>query len=111
MIISITKVTSFQLFSGDIVGPRHQTHVNEVGTARATEMGMSEAVNHMLVVVIARARVPSDHLFRIGTQLHHALRHRGTGEGATTKGTCLVGLRADKRIDELGVVLHLCAQP
>ena len=65
---------------------------------------MCETVDDVFVVVIARAGIPGHHLFGVGTHLHHSLWHRGSGERAAAQGACGIGLRADKRIDILGVI-------
>ena len=103
--VVLAEVGGFQLFRGHGGAKRHQAHIDKVGAARTAEVGMGEAIDNILVVVIARAWVPSDHLLRLRTQLHHALRHRGTWEGAAAEGTCLIGLCADEGIDILGVVV------
>ena len=66
---------------------------------------MREAIYHVFVVVVARARVPCHHQLCLWTQLHHTLRHRGSGEGATAQRAGLVGLRSDERIDKSSVVV------
>ena len=105
MAVVLPEVGSFQLLGCHCCAQRHETHINKVGATRATEVGMGEAIDDVFVVVITRTGVPSDHLFRLGTQLHHALRHCGTREGAAAEGARLVGLCADEGIDVLGVVV------
>ena len=104
--IVLSKVSGLQLLRRHCVAQRHQAHVDEVGAARATEVGMCETVDDVFVVVVTRAGVPSDHQLGLGTQLHHALWHRGAREGAAAEGTCLVGLCADEGIDILSVVVN-----
>ena len=103
--VVLPKVGGFELLGRHSSTQGHKAHINEVGAARAAEMGMGETVYDVFVVVVARAGVPSDHLLSFGTQLHHTLRHCGAREGAATEGTRLVGLRADERVDVLGVVI------
>ena len=111
MAVVLTKVGSFQLFGRHSSAKRHQTHIDEVGAARTAKVGMCEAVDNVFIVIIALARIPSDQLFRLWTQLYHALRHGRAWEGTAAKGTCLVGLRPDEGIHILSVVVGaLCAQ-
>ena len=111
MIVMLSEIGGGELFGGYSSTQRHEAHVNKVGAAGTAEVGVGEAVDDVLVIVIARARVPRDHQFRLGTELHHSLRHRGTREGAAAEGTGLVGLRADEGVDVFRVVVGaLCAQ-
>ena len=106
----LAKVSGFELFRGHGGTEGHQAYIDKVGAARTTEVGMGEAIDNVLVVVVARARVPSDHLLRLGTELHHTLRHRSPREGAAAEGTCLIGLRANERVYVLRVIVGaLCA--
>ena len=107
----LTEVCGLELFGGHRSAQGHGAHIDEVGAARTAKMGMGEAVDDVFVVIIARARVPSDHLLGLRAQLHHALWHRGAREGAAAEGTCLVGLRPDEGVDVLSVVVGaLCAE-
>ena len=97
-------------FGCDVLGGRHQRDVDEIRTARSTEMRMGEAEDAVLVEIIAAAGVPSDVLLGLGTKLNHALWHRGSGESAAAQSTRIVGLCADKRIDVLCIVCRYAAQ-
>ena len=68
-------------------------------------MCVREAVNHVFVVVVARARVPCHHLLRLWAELHHTLRHRSSWERAPAQRARLVGLRPDERIDKFRVII------
>ena len=107
MAVMLTEHSLFKSFGRHVFANRHEAHIDEVSTARSTEVGMREAVNHILVIIVARARIPGDHLFRLGAQLHHALRHCRTWKRATAQGACLVGLRADERVDKSRVIVSL----
>ena len=61
MAIMLPEVGGLQLFGSHCATQRHQTHIDEVGATRATEVGMGETVNDVFIVVVARARVPSHH--------------------------------------------------
>ncbi len=52
MDVFLTKIGFFQSFRGDIVANWHQANVYKVGAARAAEVGMGEAVDDMLIVVV-----------------------------------------------------------
>ena len=70
-------------------------------------MRMCEAVNHIFIVIVARARVPCHHELSLRTELHHALRHGRAREGASAQRARLVGLRADERVDKNSVIVSL----
>ena len=101
----LSEVGSFQLLGCHCCAQGHETHIDEVGAARATEVGMGEAINDVFVVVVTRTGIPSDHQLGLGTQLHHALGHRGARKGATTQRSRFISLCADEGIDILGVVV------
>ncbi len=105
MAIMLSEVSCLQLFGSHYTAQGHKTHINEVSAARATEVGMGETVNDVFIVVVARARVPSHHLLRLGTQLHHALRHCGTRESTAAESARLIGLCADEGIHVLSIVV------
>ena len=107
MRVTLSEHRFFQLFRSNFTGNRHQTDVYQIGAAGTAKMSVGEAENGIFVVIVARARIPSDHLFGIRAQLHHTLRHSGAGEGASAKRTCLVGLRSDERIDKFSVIVAL----
>ena len=111
MAVMLPEVCGFQLRRGHRSPQRHQTHIDQVGAAGATEMGVGETVNNILVIVVARTRVPGDHQLGFGTQLHHSLGHGGTGEGAPAQRPGFVGLGADKGVYILGIINYiLCTQ-
>ena len=102
----LAEVCGLQLFRRHIGADGHQADVNEVGTACATEVRMRETIYFVFVVVVATARIPSDHLLGLRAELYHTLRHRGTWEGASAESTGFVSLRTDKRVDIDGVIRH-----
>jgi hypothetical protein len=57
---------------------RHHQHIEHVAVARATEMGVGEAHDRAIALVITRTGIPAD-IVRVGAELHHAERHRCTG--------------------------------
>ena len=61
-------------------------------------MGVSKSIYLILVVVVARARVPSHIVLGFRAQLDHTLRHSGTREGTSAESTCIIGLCSDERI-------------
>ena len=69
-----------------------EENVGQIGASRAAEVGVREAVDRRVVVVVARAGVPVARP-RVGTELHHAERRGGAGIGVA------VETRADERID------------
>ena len=69
---------------GVFAGIGQEGYVAQVAYARAGEVGMAEAVDLIVVVVITAAGVPS-HDVRVGAQLHHGVRTGGAGEGVSVK--------------------------
>ena len=61
MAIMLSEVSCLQPLWRHRAAQRHEAHIDEVGAARAAEVGMGETVDDVFVVVIARAGVPSDH--------------------------------------------------
>ena len=76
---------------------RHKPKVAIVGAARATEVGGAEAEDGVVGGMIARTAVPVVHA-GVGTELHHAERHRGARKSVA------VAARPDERIDISGGV-------
>ena len=105
--VMLSEIASFKLIWLHLSANRHKTNVDEVGAASTAQMRMREAVNHVFIIIVARARVPSDHLLRFRTQLHHALRHRGARESTPAQRARLIGLRPDERIDKFSVIIGL----
>ena len=83
---------------------RHKHDVEEVGAARAAQMGVREAIDAIAVIVVARAGIPGDVFFGVGAELDESEGPAGAGEGTAAECSCVVGLRADKRIDVPGMV-------
>ena len=76
---------------------RHQQYVAVVAAAGSAEVGMREAVDGRVAVMIAGAGVPAVDA-RVGAWLNHAVGNDRTGEGVA------VVARSDKRVDVLGIV-------
>ena len=105
MAVMLTENSIFQLLWRHLIRNRHQTDIYQIGAAGSAQMCVREAVNHIFVVIIARTRVPSDHLLRFRAQLNHSLRHCGTWESASAQSSRLVGLRSDKWINKFSVIV------
>jgi hypothetical protein len=76
----------------DFSRERHHEHVAIVADAGAAEMGVAEAPDLGVGIVVAAAGVPTGGA-GVGTQLHHAEGRGGTGKGVAVEAG------ADERVD------------
>ena len=83
-----------------LAGEGHHEDVAVVGAAGAAEVCMRETVHHVIVVVIARAAVPTGEA-GIRTELNRPEGNECAGEGVP------MGAGADERVDVLGIVLGI----
>ena len=58
----LAEVGSSQLVGSHFVAHGHQADIYEVGAARTAQMRVGEAIDLILIVVIATARIPRHHL-------------------------------------------------
>ena len=86
-----------QALTGLLAHGRHQQYVAIVAAARSVQVGMAEAVDGAVGIVVARAGIPLVDA-GIGAGLNHAVRHHGTRIGmAMASGT-------DKGVHIRGVI-------
>ena len=86
----------------------HQANVYQVGAPRTAKVGMRKAEDAVAVVVVTTAGVPCNVILRLGTELHHTLRHGCTWEGAAAEGSGGIRLCSYERIHVLSVVGGTC---